>query len=141
MFKKNQNKEKAPFLVMLHHRSSHRRFSIRKKLFLEISQNPQENTCARDSFLTILKKRLWHRCFSVNFAIFLRTPFLQNTSGRLLLLSLTFSCNAVENKTRSRWRLKHMRFEPIICLRKNQNKEKIASLGTFSCNASLKQEF
>ena len=24
---------------------------------------------------TLLKKRLWHRCFSVNFAIFLRTPF------------------------------------------------------------------
>ena len=35
---------------------------------------------------TLLKKRLWHRCFSVNFAKFLRTPFLQNTSGRLLLL-------------------------------------------------------
>ena len=34
---------------------------------------------------TLLKKRLWHRCFPVNFAKFLRTPFLQNTSGRLLL--------------------------------------------------------
>ena len=34
---------------------------------------------------TLLKKRLWHRCFSVNFAKFLRTPFLENTSGRLLL--------------------------------------------------------
>ena len=32
-----------------------------------------------------IKKRLWHRCFPVNFAKFLRTPFLQNTSGRLLL--------------------------------------------------------
>ena len=30
---------------------------------------------------TLLKKRLWHRCFPVNFANFLRTPFLQNTSG------------------------------------------------------------
>ena len=29
---------------------------------------------------TLLKKRLWHRCFPVNFAKFLRTPFLQNTS-------------------------------------------------------------
>ena len=29
----------------------------------------------------LLKKRLWNRCFSVNFARFLRTPFLQNTSG------------------------------------------------------------
>ena len=30
---------------------------------------------------TLLKKRLWHRCFPVNSAKFLRTPFLQNTSG------------------------------------------------------------
>ena len=60
-------------------------------MFLEISQNSQENTCARVSFLiklrpaTLLKKRLWQRCFCINFAKFLRTPFLQNTSGRLLL--------------------------------------------------------
>ena len=27
------------------------------------------------------KKRLWHRCFPVNFAKFLRTSFSQNTSG------------------------------------------------------------
>ena len=33
----------------------------------------------------LLKKRLWHRCFLVNFAKILRTPFLQNTSARLLL--------------------------------------------------------
>ena len=62
-------------------------------MFLEILQNSQENTCARVSFLiklqarpaTLLKKRLWHRCFPVNFAKFLRKPFLQNTSERLLL--------------------------------------------------------
>ena len=36
------------------------------------------------SFLFI-KKRLWHGCFPVNVLKFLRTPFLQNTSGRLLL--------------------------------------------------------
>ena len=34
---------------------------------------------------TLLKKRLWHSCFPVKFAKFLRTPFLQNASGRLLL--------------------------------------------------------
>ena len=34
---------------------------------------------------TLLKKRLWYRCFPVNFAKFLGTPFLQSTSGRLLL--------------------------------------------------------
>ena len=37
----------------------------------------------------LLKKILWHRCFPVNFSKFLRTPFLQNTSGRLLLQNTT----------------------------------------------------
>ena len=39
---------------------------------------------------TLLKKD-WHRCFPVNFAKFLRAPFLQNTSGRLLLCFMAFS--------------------------------------------------
>ena len=61
-----------------------------KKVFLEVSLNSQKNTCARVSFLikrpaTLFKKKLWHGCFPVNFAKFLRTPFLQNTSGRLIL--------------------------------------------------------
>ena len=34
---------------------------------------------------TLWKKGLWHRCFPVNFAKFLRTVFRQNTSRRLLL--------------------------------------------------------
>ena len=34
---------------------------------------------------TLLKRRLWHRCFFVNYVNFLRTSFLQNISGRLLL--------------------------------------------------------
>ena len=34
---------------------------------------------------TLLKKRLWHRCFPAIFVKFLRTPFVQNTSERLLL--------------------------------------------------------
>ena len=67
-------------------------------MFLKISQNSQENTCARDSFLNkvaglvwpaaLWKKRLWHRCFPVNVAKFLRTSFLQITSARLLLFFL-----------------------------------------------------
>ena len=36
----------------------------------------------------LLKKRLWHRCFPVNFPIFLRRHFLQNTSGQLLRYGL-----------------------------------------------------
>ena len=34
---------------------------------------------------TLLKKRLWHRCFPVNFAKFLRTPFLTEHLRWLLL--------------------------------------------------------
>ena len=37
-----------------------------KRVFLEILQN---------SLKKLLKKRLWHRCFPVNFAKFLGTPF------------------------------------------------------------------
>ena len=59
-----------------------RRCSL-KKVLLKILKNSQENTCARVSFFKVadlrpaalLKKRLWHRCFPVNFAKFLGTPF------------------------------------------------------------------
>ena len=46
----------------------------KQKMFLEILQNSQKNTCDRVSFLnkvaTLLKKRLWHRYFPLNFANF-----------------------------------------------------------------------
>ena len=49
-----------------------------KKVFLEILQNSQENTCARVSR------------FPVNFAKFQRTPFLQSTSsGWSILIMMT----------------------------------------------------
>ena len=54
-------------------RSTHQRYSVIR----------------RCKSATLLKKRLWHRCFSVNFVKFVRTPFLQDTSG-LLLLKSTF---------------------------------------------------
>ena len=41
---------------------------------------PESQTC------NFIKKRLWHRCFPVNFAKFLWTTFLKNTSGRLFVL-------------------------------------------------------
>ena len=58
---------------------------------------------------TLLKKRLWHRCFPVNFEKFLRTPFLQNTSGKMLLLYLTrFSNVSYFNPTHklSKWKFR-----------------------------------
>ena len=55
-------------------RSSHQMYSA-KKVFLQISQNSQENTCARDSFFKVAGLR----------QISKNTPFLQNTFGQLLL--------------------------------------------------------
>ena len=50
---------------------------LQENLFLDILQNSQENTYARVSFLiTLLKKRLWHGCFPLNFAKFLGTLFV-----------------------------------------------------------------
>ena len=59
----------------------------------KIDPSPEKNILKKTNLLraklirpaTLLKKRLWHRCFPVNVVRFLRTPFSQNTSGRLLL--------------------------------------------------------
>ena len=75
-------------------KSSHRKCSV-KMILLEILQNSQENPCARVSFLKKLQtsglqlylKETLVQVFSVNFAKFLRTPFLQNTSRRRLLFT------------------------------------------------------
>ena len=69
-----------------------------KKVFLEISQNSQENTCTRICFLiketllkqTLLKRRLRHRCFPVNLVKFLRTAFFIERLWWLLLKVRTF---------------------------------------------------
>ena len=61
-----------------------------EKLFLKISQNSLENTCGDAPLIkvagrkpaTLLKKRLQHRFFPVNFKIFNNT-ILQNTYGQL----------------------------------------------------------
>ena len=45
-----------------------------------------------DTIKVTQKKRLWHKSFSVNFAKFLRTPFLQNTSGWLLYSLRLITC-------------------------------------------------
>ena len=65
-----------------------------KKLFLEILQNSQENTCARAP-ATLWKKRLWHNCFPVNFAKFLRTSFFTKHLWWLLFQeeANVFSCD------------------------------------------------
>ena len=67
-------------------RSSYQRCSIIKsvlKNFVKFTGKHLYQNLPRPA--TLLKKGLWNRCFPVNFTKFLRTPFLQNTSRRLLL--------------------------------------------------------
>ena len=68
-----------------------------KKMFLKVLQISQETPVLEPVFkkvagsdlgLQLIKKRLEHRCFPVEFAIFLRTPILKNIFERLLLREL-----------------------------------------------------
>ena len=73
-------------------RSSHRRCYLRKGFLRNFAKFTGKHLCQSLFFnkvaglrpATVLKKRLWRTCFLVNFAKFLRTFFLRNTSGRLL---------------------------------------------------------
>ena len=67
------------------HRSSHRRCSVRKDVLRNFAKFTGKHLCQGLKPAPFLKKRLWHRCFPGNSAKFLKTPFLQNTSGKLLL--------------------------------------------------------
>ena len=78
----------------LNFRSSHRGRSVRKDVLRNFAKFTRKHLCRSLFFnkvaglrqLFLLKERLLHRCFPVNFAKFLRKPFLQNTSGPLFLL-------------------------------------------------------
>ena len=63
----------------------------KKRCSQKFHKNLQENPCARASFLiklqawglrpaTLLKKKLWHKYFPVNFVKFLTIPFLHQTN-------------------------------------------------------------
>ena len=61
----------------------------KKSLILPLEKNfmityfrSSHKMCLRPA--TLLKKRPWRKCFPVNFTKFLKTPFSQKTSGRLL---------------------------------------------------------
>ena len=72
-------------------RRSHRRCSIKKDVIRNFAKFTGKHL-KRPA--TLLKKRLWHRCFPVNFAKFPRAPFLQNPSGRLLLAKIESFLNS-----------------------------------------------
>ena len=78
--------------MFVKYRSSHQKCSMKKGVLRNFAKFTEKHLCHSLFFnkvaglrpATLLKKRLWYRCFPVNFAKFLRTPILQNTSGRLL---------------------------------------------------------
>ena len=82
------------FFVHCNHRSSRPDVFCKKCVLRNFAKLTRKHLCQSLFFdkvaglrpATLLKKRAWRRCFPVNFAKFLRTPFLQNTSGRLLIL-------------------------------------------------------
>ena len=76
-------------------RSNHWRFTVGNAVFRNFSKFTGKRLCQGLFFnevaglpAPLLKKRLCHRCFPANFEKFLGTPFLQNTSDRLLLFLL-----------------------------------------------------
>ena len=86
------------------------------KVFFKISQNPQEqpyvglshfNKVAGLNICNFIKKKKWlrNRCFPVNFTKFLRTAFLQNTFGRLLLYVIRkyWKCEKLKTIKRLNW--------------------------------------
>ena len=80
------------------YRSSHQSGSVRKGVLRNFRKFTGKHLCQSLFFnnvagmrpATLLKKRLWHRCFPMNFVTFLRTPFLQNTSGDRSVSQLSF---------------------------------------------------
>ena len=64
-------------------RSSHWSCSIKKGVTKNFAKFTGKHLCQ-----SLWKKRLWNRCFPVNFAKFSRALFLQNIFGQLLLLSV-----------------------------------------------------
>ena len=59
------------------------RCSVKKVLLKIFAKFTGKHLC--QSPATLLKKRLWHRCFPVNYVKFLRTPFLTEHLQWLLL--------------------------------------------------------
>ena len=70
-------------------RSSHLRCSVKKGVLKNLAKFTGKHLCQGLFFNKVAGFR--HRCFPLNFVKFLKTPFLQNTSDRLLLWLNTVS--------------------------------------------------
>ena len=87
----------VPFFFFV--RSSHQEVFCKKGVLRNFEKLTRKHLCGSLFFdkvaglrpATLLKKRLWHRCFPVNFVRFLRTPFLTEDLRWLLLIFLNVS--------------------------------------------------
>ena len=87
-------RNRAIIIYHIHIKSSHQRCSVKKGVLRNFAKYTGKHLCQSLLFNKVaglrpapsLKKILCHRCFPVNLAKFLRTPFLPKTSGRLPLL-------------------------------------------------------
>ena len=69
----------------------------KKGALKDIANFTVEHMCCRLKAFNFIKKRLQHRCFPGKFAIFFRTPILENICEWLLLF--------IQNSTFNRWLL------------------------------------
>ena len=77
------------FTVNEKFRSSHQKCSMKKSVFRNFTKSTGKHLCQNLFFnkvvglrpATLLKKRLWHKCFPMNFAKFLRTPSYRTPLG------------------------------------------------------------
>ena len=66
-------------IIQMPTRSNHQRCSVRKSVLRNFAKFTGKHLCQvlfyNKGPASLLKKRLWHRCFPMNFVKFLRTPF------------------------------------------------------------------
>ena len=100
----------STYLGCAKNRSSHRICSVKKGVLRNFAKFTRKHLYQSLFFnkviglrlVTLLKKKLWRRCFRMNFSEFLRTPFLQNTS-RQLLLKIFFKLFKMSNFRKLYW--------------------------------------
>ena len=69
---------------------------LRKGVLRNFAKFTGKHLCKNLFFNKVAVNKLWHRCFPVNFAKFLRIPFLQNTLGECFWNSIKFCFANIE---------------------------------------------
>ena len=94
------------FYAQLQHKSSPPEVFFYKGILRNFAKFSGKHLCLGLSFdkipglrpATLLKERLWHRCFLVNFEKFLRTPFFTEHLWWLLLFKIIMSVESTSKR-------------------------------------------